>query len=216
MDVLGPMIDTFIEQRNTLVEHCVKNVEHARWRMLMTRKKTSAMMRAYAAVFNRCRVLHRTHTIVLAVGAAKFSSTGLKGREKGRFGAVPTVWKHKMAVRVARSMGIDLRFRNDVDEFRTTQCCYKCACRMGDVFKDGNVVRGLKSCPTCGQKDNSVKLRNRDLNAAKNIWECADALEANRDRPLHLQRSKRQVAAAAPQQPRADASVRAPKRRRRQ
>ena len=82
----------------------------------------------------------------------------------------------------------------DVDEFRTTRMCYKCGSRMNDVFDAAGVeVRGLKCCPVCSEREHTRKLRNRDANAAQNIWLIADHIYRDLDRPAHLTRVKKTV-----------------------
>ena len=126
----------------------------------------SIMAQSYSQTLRKSGVDKTNTKIILSVGNAKFASTGKKGREKNS-GGVPTNGKHKIMVRVAKAMGYDFEFMQ-VDEFRTTACCYKCEQRMKDVYDtEGNVVLlrlGLKKCVHCvdAEKKNSFKLRNRD------------------------------------------------------
>ena len=74
-----------------------------------------------------------------------------------------------------------------VDEAMTTQCCHKCEKVMDEVLKtDGLVDRGLKCCPECSRRENIVKLRNRDLNAAQNMWRIMECELAGQERPEYL------------------------------
>ena len=148
---------------------------------------------SYQMTLKRSGVDKTNTKIILSVGNAKFASTGKKGREKNS-GGVPTNGKHKIMVRVAKAMGYDFKYMQ-VDEFRTTMCCYKCEQRMKDVYDEqGNVVLlrlGLKKCVHCQdtEKNNSFKLRNRDLNAALNMWRITEAVLADEERPSYLKRS---------------------------
>jgi transposase len=75
-----------------------------------------------------------------------------------------------------------------VDEFNTTQCCYKCENKMKDHFENNKTVRGLKDCHHCSK--NAIKTRNRDLNASINIFKIAECFIKGNKRPKYLQRKK--------------------------
>jgi hypothetical protein len=87
-----------------------------------------------------------------------------------------------------------------VDEYRTSKKCSNCE-KTGDVEGICEDVKrvvnprpwrraenptvnchGLRKCNYC------EKLWNRDVNAANNIWKCADAARKREPRPLHLQK----------------------------
>lgn len=84
---------------------------------------------------------------------------------------------------------------NIVDEYLTTQCCYKCGARTRSVReKDGEnaskEVRGLRCCESskCGTLTKGKfrgALVDRDLQGAMNIMACG---KAGKDRPSHLTR----------------------------
>ena len=174
-------------------KHFIVGKDYALKRMYLWRTKMSVMARSYSETLKRSGVDKTNTKIILSVGNAKFASTGKKGREKNS-GGVPTNGKHKIMVRVAKAMGYDFKYMQ-VDEFRTTMCCYKCEQRMKDVYDEqGNVVLlrlGLKKCVHCQdtEKNNSFKLRNRDLNAALNMWRITEAVLADEERPSYLKRS---------------------------
>lgn len=120
---------------------------------------------------------------VVHYGGAKWSPSG-KGRET-------------MPVCSARRRWV-LRFGsvvNIVDEYLTTQCCYKCGARTRSVReKDGEnaskEVRGLRCCESskCGTFTKGKfrgALVDRDMQGAMNIMACG---KAGKDRPLHLTR----------------------------
>lgn len=179
----------------SLQTHFVDNVEYAKWRMLLWRKKMSVMSRAYSATIKKNNEIVKNPgkcVLVMSIGNAKIQPTGKKGREKERHGGVPTSWKAKILRRVLQGIK-GLRFvMMEVDEFRTTKCCHKCQHVLNDMYdKERNVLRGLKHCLECSKRENVYKTRNRDFNAAKNIWEITKNELENSERPTYLQRPKR-------------------------
>ena len=182
---------TFAEIRTTLVAHHVELVDHAKRRMLTWRKKTSAMMQSFSDTIRECysvrELVEKRVQIVMALGDGNVKPTGRRGAETSRHGAVPTTWKDKMMERVLRSMrGVSYKITS-IDEHRTTKCCHKCGSVMQDHRENGTVVRGLKRCTVCAD-NGSFKLRNRDGNAAQNIWKIAYETEHGRERPDFLRR----------------------------
>ena len=60
--------------------------------------------------------------------------------------------------------------------------------------ENGEAVEGLTICchGTCGGAEiEGVRLRNRDKNAARNIWAALDAMMRGEPRPEHLRRARR-------------------------
>ena len=153
----------------------------------------------------------KTTFVTLAVGDAKVVSTDRKGRCGGRHGGVPTSWIWKVADRALRSQGFKFQFRRE-DEFRSTMCCHRCHKVMEKVFdQEGQEDRGVRLCinPACARECStlahhvngrklkipyeSFKLRNRDLNAAINIWKCADREMRGLERPEALCRGSKKA-----------------------
>ena len=186
---------TFAAHRVTLVTHHVDDVGPARRRMLTWRRKTAVMAQSYFATIRKCYTVPQMKgkvQLVMAVGDANVKPTGRRGAETTRHGAVPTTWKHKVLERVLRSTGIAFKIAM-IDEFRTTVCCHACGSRMKDHYdEEGKVVRGLKRCTKCAT-ETSFKLRNRDGNAARNIWRIGHNAEHGLERPEHLCRQPRRI-----------------------
>ena len=79
----------------------------------------------------------------------------------------------------------------------------KCCCLCKKELKLNEQITGidlqnlslgtynLKCCIDCNCK-NIIKIRNRDLNAAKNIWLIAYCRIHNLERPFHLRRPKKE------------------------
>lgn len=187
-DFLG-MVECFLSHKNALTEEHIVSKEHALWRMLLWRKKMSVMMRAVARTVRRCDLKPNTK-VILSVGNAKFASTGRKGAERERHGGVPTKRIGKLMVRTMRCLKLRFVYM-EVDEYLTTRCCHKCGTRMNDVYDAAGVeVRGLKCCPECSRRESTIKTRNRDANAAKNMWMITDNLIRGLERPSYLKRVK--------------------------
>ena len=69
---------------------------------------------------------------------------------------------------------------------------------LDDIKDDkGRVLRRLKLCTHTWDEMHASKLRNRDLNAAMNIWAALHALVNDLPRPLHLCKQRRVRRAAA-------------------
>lgn len=183
------MSDMVLVHYDALKRHHVVDKKHALWRMLLWRKKLSVMSRAYVDTIKKCGVSNDTK-LIMAVGNAKFASTGKRGMECARHGGVPTNWKHKIMVRTLKNMGYEY-LHIELDEYLSTACCYKCEHRLVDVHRqDGSVDRGLKRCLECSRRENTVKTRNRDLNAALNLWKVADCIMQGLERPEYLKRRR--------------------------
>lgn len=120
---------------------------------------------------------------VVHYGGATWSPSG-KGRETMPVCAARKRWVLRLGSIV-----------NIVDEYLTTQCCYKCGARTRPVReKDGEnrskEVRGLRCCESskCGTLTKGKfrgALVDRDLQGAMNIMACG---KAGKDRPSHLTR----------------------------
>jgi hypothetical protein len=185
LDMVGVLLLYYTDIRQA---HVVQT-EHAKWRMALWRKKMSVMM-SHIKHTVTCVDVPVGTKIVLAVGDGKFASVGKKGREKQRHGGVPTSWQDKMFVRTMKCLNRPFEYR-PVDEYMSTQCCHKCEKVMTEVLKaDGSVDRGLKCCPECSRRENIIKLRNRDLNAAQNMWKIMECELAGMPRPKYLERKK--------------------------
>ena len=189
---------------NLLTNHYINSIYYAKWKILLWRKKKSVMSKNYVHTINKCnnekckdkkckickkaRNEKSNEVIVIALGDAKFSNTGEKNLEKERHGGVPTNSKHKVLIRVLKSMRKKFRILN-IDEYNTSKMCYKCECKLKDIKDEsGNIIRGLKECTTCTPYKNSFKVRNRDLNAAINILKIGITKIRGLSRPSYLER----------------------------
>ena len=189
------LLNKFFEMLNiiknnitTLTNHYINNNYYSKWKMLLWRKKKAIMSNYYVDTIKKCQNDKPNELIVIALGDAKFASTGQRFLEKERHGGVPTNSKHQILIKVLKSMKKKFRILN-IDEYNTSQKCYKCEHQLADI-KDatGNIIRGLKKCTTCTTEKNFFKLRNRDLNAAINILKIGFNKINGLERPSYLQR----------------------------
>jgi hypothetical protein len=182
---------TLSDEYEVFYRHSIVSKERAQHQMVMWRRKLAIMAQRYSHTFAKVLGKDRSKELILAVGDAKIKSTGKKGKEKERHGGVPTSGKQKVMMRVLRSNGYRGRLV-PIDEYNTTQCCHHCGNKQKDVFdSEGQVIRGLKKCMQCCTPETSFKTRNRDFNAAINIWKIALSILNNEDRPSYLCRPKK-------------------------
>lgn len=181
-------VKTFSINFSVHYKYNVEGVKQAKWRMLLWRKKLSIMSQMYSHTVRKVKNLPKDTILVMAIGDAKITSTGLKGKERKRHGGCPTNRKHKIMERTLKCMRRNYEVLY-VDEYNTSQYCHKCEKKMKDHYEDNKVVRGLKDCHSCSQ--NALKTRNRDLNASINILKIAECFIKGIDRPSYLQRKKK-------------------------
>jgi hypothetical protein len=143
--------------------------------------------------------------LIVGIGSADFPCNGRRGEL-----AAPTdklLAALKLAFDRERRCG-RVVVVHPLDEFRSTMCC--CACGVvcdvpmvrhrrrfgGDaVILDERSGR-LRSCTQCGV-ENIPKLRDRDIQAARNLLWCVVALYHGAPRPEYMDRSVVAAAAAA-------------------
>lgn len=102
--------------------------EYAKWRMTLFRGKRATIDRFIRkALRSQDRGGEPTPPIELSIGAAKFAATG-KGEE-----AVPTSSMLREIIRVIRVHKMRVRLNKAVDEYLTTQVCYRSGERMTKV-----------------------------------------------------------------------------------
>lgn len=198
------MTRVMLRHYDAIKAHHVIGKKYAIWRMSLWRKKKSVIARHYMHTIRKCDV-PPNQKLVLSVGDAKFASSGRKGHECVRHGGVPTNSKHKILVCTLKGETLKKFVQEDgttvvgkkrafefmeVDEHLSTQCCHKCETRMSDVIQNGSVMRGLKHCSKCTERENVTKTRNRDLNAAQNMWKITQCILTGAKRPVYLTRVK--------------------------
>lgn len=183
-------LDAAKAHEGLLVNEYVVSKERALLKMRMFRAKKASLDRAV----NRLMVATRecsgaNKQLLFGVGAGGFPSTG-----RGELPAPTT----SLSVAFARGIKREqLRGRTvhvfSVDEFRTTRQCAECE---GDTEapivrrrnRDGGAFHGrsrrLRLCRACGHEEGG-RLRDRDVQAARNILKLTVALYADQPRPMH-------------------------------
>jgi hypothetical protein len=181
------------EHRTMLDEEFVDDIERAKWAMRLHRNKK----RSLDGACNRLmKAMDGEGPLVIGIGTAGFAPTG-----RGELPA-PTAELTKAlkrAIERARARGRVVVVLQ-IDEFRTTMCC--CACgsvtdrppvrrRKEDpdtgemtMLQDGP-SRRLRRCTTC---DHAGKLRDRDVQGARNILWLTQAMYYGLPRPSYMRR----------------------------
>lgn len=177
------------ENDNILHAEFVLDKERALWRMRMFRWKRRSLDLAVQRLLHAALVRERIERpLVFAVGDAGFPSTG-QGELPAPTSAIMVAFRRALQ-RVSRSGRTVVIL--SLNEFRTTMCC--CAC--GEVTtrplvavhgQNGEVVLRksgrLRACTSC---ETTVKIRDRDVQAARNILWLAQAMYYGQDRPAYL------------------------------
>ena len=186
--------------RDLLDEEFVDSDERARWTMRLHRAKRrsldAATQRLLSSTTSSAGVQPLERPLVIGVGAAGFSPNGRSGELPAPTSALSKALTR--AIKRIRATG-----RRVVtlapDEFRTTMCC--CACgavtaaptvkrrrrdkTTGAVITEDGPSRRLRCCTSCS---NSGKLRDRDVQGARNILWLTYALYYGLERPKYMSR----------------------------
>lgn len=154
-----------------------------RWRSYINTQRSEAqMVNRFAATYGL------PHEVIICFG--DYSQSHLRGTEPVKGKSI-----HRLFCR----RGYEVKL---VDEFRTSKCCCKCdsvleqkfhpqICkRPGKYFGKQIKCHGLTRCTTCL---NGVRLWNRDLNAALNIYRVAEQILSGLPRPPGLCRANKQI-----------------------
>ena len=190
--------------RTVLDTEFVRNIERAKLRMFMFRAKRSSLDRAVKRVVDTAikpggARLPLQRPLVIGIGNGGFPCCGPRGELPA-----PTAELSKAIKRVAvavRATGRVVEIRT-IDEFRTTMCC--CACGAvtqaptvtrrkmdrltGLIVQTDGPSRRLRCCTTCVH---TGKLRDRDVQASRNILWLTQAEYYGLDRPEYLCRQPR-------------------------
>lgn len=180
------------EHEVALDDEYVRDKEYALWRMRMFRWKRRSMDAACTRLLERgVQAVRREQTLVVADGDATFAATG-----RGEL-SVPTATLSRALARAVQRLR-ERRLVGHVEalrvwEHRTTLCC----CRCGSATQPATVScrdartgetstrpsRRLRSCTVC---ETTGKLRDRDVQAARNILQVARCELRGQPRPRHL------------------------------
>ena len=141
------MCQLYLKNITVFNKYYINDKSHALWKMRLFRKKTSIIMNYFASTLKLG--INKNKITVIAMGNAKYSSTGIKGMEKNH-GGVPTTKQKKMIIKTLKSFNLPFLFM-DIDEYNTSKCCHKCGHKLKDVYDSNNgySLRGLKQCVHC-------------------------------------------------------------------
>jgi hypothetical protein len=188
-------LETEREHHAVLRTEYVTSKDRAVWRMRMFRWKKSTLDRAVSAVISKAvKDVPTARPLVFSVGNPTFAATG-----PGEL-AVPTAAltvAFRRGVTRQRSYGRRVVVMSP-DEFRTTMCCCGCGAvtqpaivwsrrRQGDggLARVRAQSRRLRSCTQCSAIG---KLRDRDIQAARNILWISVNEYYGLERPEYLTR----------------------------
>jgi hypothetical protein len=181
--------------RQVLDEEFVNNVDRARWKMAMHRGKRRCLDAAVQTLLRRALSAEpAARPLVVGIGNAGFPSNGPRGELPAPTSELSKALKR--GIRNIRATGRGVTVLT-LDEFRTTMCC--CACgsvttpptvtrryrdrRTGEMVIADGPSRRLRCCHTCS---NTGKLRDRDVQASRNILWLAMAAYYGLPRPPYL------------------------------
>lgn len=174
----------YIRKVNThhqvLHDEYIIDKERALWKMRLYRFKK----RSIDLAIRRILVKAKDRPIVIGIGSASFPSTG-KGEK-----AVPTTSLMKAFIKAHYRHHKRIVLLK-VDEFRTTLCC--CACgnvTEAKVKVDGKRSARLRSCTKCDETID--KVRDRDVQAARNMLWLTQYMYHGAERPFYMCRGYRQ------------------------
>ena len=175
----------------------VSNVDRAKWGMLMHRRKKSSLDQALARLIKKATENQpMDRPLVIGVGDGGFPSCGRRGELPA-----PTSELSKAITRAVegqRKAGRVVKVMT-IHEYRTTMCCSACGAvttrprvqvkrknrETGEVvLADGPSCR-LRCCTSCSI---TGKLRDRDVQGARNILWAAQAVYFGFERPSYLTR----------------------------
>ena len=155
------------------------NTDRALWAMRLYRLKKRALDKAVQQVVGTSR-----RDMVIGIGDARIAPTG-RGEK-----AMPTNQIIKTFLKAQRKDTTRKIKLLGVNEFRTTLCC--CACGQvttPKILANGKRSGRLRLCTHCNLED--IKLRDRDVQAARNILWLTQYQYYGCDRPEYLSRPKR-------------------------
>ncbi len=169
-------LHTLATNYNVMKSEFLENKERALWAMRLYRLKKRALDKAVRRVVGVTK-----RDMVIGIGDAKIAPTG-RGEK-----AVPTAQLLKVFVRAQRREVSRTIKLTGVPEFRTTLCCSACGeMTTPAVLRNGQRSRRLRLCSHCNTED--IKLRDRDVQASRNILWLTQYQYYGCERPSYLSR----------------------------
>lgn len=150
------------------------NKERPLWAMRLYRFKKRSQDKAVQKVFDKGKGL----PLILGFGDAKFACTGKNEK------AMPTVEIMKAFYKARYRYNGKVIFKK-IDEHRTTLCCCACGHMTTSPMKPNGRRSGrLRLCSNCNETNG--KLRDRDVQAARNILWLTQHVVYGCERPSYL------------------------------
>ena len=185
-----------------LDDEFVSNVERAKWKMVMHRGKRRCLDSSVQKLLDTAlNGIPKERPLVVGIGNAwfKFPCNGPGGELPAPTSALSKAMKRGLVRVQATGRSVTTQ---SLDEFRTTRCCCACGsdtfapvvtrwCRnreTGEMVMTNGQSRRLRCCTTCS---NTGKLRDRDVQASRNILWLAMAEYYGYPRPEYLCRVRR-------------------------
>ncbi len=170
----------------------VSLVERARWRMRMFRNKRRSLDKAVKGMIDEATAGERMdRPLVFGIGDGGFPSTG-PGELPAPTSALSVAFQRGLRREAKRGRNVVVLV---INEFRTTMCCCACGCvtsRPQVEYRDKEGARQrkashrLRACTTC---ETTGKLRDRDVQAARNISWLTYHMYYGLERPEYMRRS---------------------------
>lgn len=165
--------------------------ERALWKMRLFRLKKRALDKAVQKVLEACG----KRDIVIGIGDSKIAPTG-KGEKAMPTGRITKVFlkakrsrEHEQGSQKRPKIDQTIKFLS-INEFRTTLCCCSCGCETQPfVKKDGTRSCRLRLCQQCNSEDG--KVRDRDVQAARNMLWLTQHMYFGSERPWYMCRPKK-------------------------
>lgn len=193
-------LKTETTHRQLLDDEFVSSVDRARWKMAMHRGKRRCLDNSVQRLlFTALDDTSENRPLILGIGNAGFPSHGPSGELPAPTSELSKAIKR--GIERVRKTGRSVTVLT-IDEFRTTLCC--CACgsrtsapvvthryrhrRTGERMTANGPSRRLRCCTTCSL---TGKLRDRDVQASRNILWLTMAQYFGSPRPSYLCRDRR-------------------------
>ena len=179
------------QREGVLREEFVQSTERAKQSEVLFRKKRSVLARAcnhlldaaFANVTMECR-----RPLVIGVGDGDFKSS-MRGGLAAPKTSLLVALKQAVKTLKAKRAGQEVVWL-DIDEHKTTLCCSACGAETAHarVAADNRKSMRLRSCTQC---ENGGKLRDRDVQAARNMLWLALLQYFGLERPSYFCRPAR-------------------------
>ena len=188
-------MDAEAEHYQVLWQEYVVDKQRALWKMRMLRWKRACLDQEAARIIRTATDNDKTRNLVIGIGDGGFPCTG-PGELPAPTSALTQALR-RAKVRRDLQPGAGQTVLTSISEIRTTMCCCACgAITHAPAVRDPKTglvrpSRRLRLCTSCD--DTAGKLRDRDVQAARNILWLTIYKYYGLERPEYLCRVKKQV-----------------------